>query len=98
MPGVTGTGSLIREVGRRSNMKRSFHHSALLLLLLPALSGCMTRSVCGKARMDSDGIPQDRAVRPGYYALVPLTVVGDVVTFPIQAGCHFAYEGHEGDP
>ncbi len=48
--------------------------------------------------MDSEGIPQDRAVRPGYYALVPLTVAGDVVTFPVQAVCHFAYKGHEGDP
>ncbi len=70
----------------------------LPFVLLPLLSGCMTSSVCGKARMDSEGIPQDRAVRPGYYALVPLTVAGDVVTFPVQAVCHFAYKGHEGDP
>ncbi len=79
-------------------MKLSTRNSILLLLLLPCMSGCMTGSVCGKAKMDSDGIPQDHVARPGYYALVPLTVVGDIVTFPIQAVCHFAYEGHEGDP
>jgi hypothetical protein len=79
-------------------MKPFIRHSMLPLLLLPAMSGGMTASVCGKAKMDSEGIPQDHVARPGYYALVPLTVVGDVVTFPVQAGFHFAYQGTDGDP
>ncbi len=66
----------------------------LPLLTLPALSGCMTGLVCARAST-TDGT---RVAEPGYYPLVPLTVVGDAVTLPIQACYHFAFEDSEYDP
>ena len=62
------------------------------------LCGCMTYCTCGKAKMDSEGIPSQHVERPGFYALVPVTFAGDVVTFPFQAWWHFAYKDTEYDP
>ena len=59
------------------------------LILLVFFSGCMTRGACGRAKMDSKDSPTDHVERPGYYFLIPFTVVGDIVTAPVQAYLHF---------
>jgi len=69
-----------------------------LLLLLLLLSGCMTRGACGRAKMDSTGIPSDHVEQPAYYFLIPFTVAGDIVTSPVQAYLHFTDKGTEMDP
>jgi hypothetical protein len=72
-----------------------------LLALAPVLltlTGCMTRGVLGKATVTSDGMVSDNVERPAFYALVPLALVGDAVTLPVQACMHFAYRDSEGDP
>ena len=68
------------------------------LFTLLSLCGCMTRGVVGHAKMNKDGIPTEHVEQPGYYFLVPFTVVGDVVTFPIQACLHFTSKGTDVDP
>ena len=68
------------------------------LLALLNLCGCMTRGVCGRAKMNTQGIPSERVEQPGYYFLAPLTLAGDIVTSPIQAYLHFTCKGTEIDP
>ena len=67
-------------------------------LILLSLCSCMTRGTIGHARMTRDGIPSSRVEQPAYYFLVPLTVLGDVVTFPIQLYLHFTGKGTDIDP
>ena len=62
----------------------------LLVLLLLANSGCISSHlVKHKAQSHSEYDPQDQQYmevegEPGYYALLPLTVAGDVATSPFQ--------------
>src|SRR5512142_1630005 len=64
--------------------------SVLLALVLLATSGCMSASlITGKAMTHNETDPetqQDKQVQgqPAYYALLPLTVAGDVATSPFQ--------------
>ena len=65
--------------------------SGALVACLFATSGCYTRHlVQEKARAHIEYDPQARENRtvngePGYYALVPLTVAADIITFPVQS-------------
>ena len=57
--------------------------------LLLANSGCMTMTTLEAARpqthKDEKGeVVIDKQSEPGYYALIPLTVAGDVATLPFQ--------------
>lgn len=62
----------------------------LLALVLLATSGCISANlVTGKAMTHHETDPEtheDKQVegQPGYYALLPLTVVGDIATSPFQ--------------
>ena len=71
---------------------------AALMLALVCAGGCMTRGVCGHAKMNSQGIPSDHVQLPAYYFLVPFTIAGDIVTSPVQAYLHFTGKGTEIDP
>jgi len=61
----------------------------LILFVCINLCGCMTYETVGTARgwpdKDKDGknVPEETP-KPGFYALVPLAVVGDVATSPFQ--------------
>ncbi len=51
----------------------------------------MTYNTIGTARGYPDKDRDGKTVlgdtpKPGYYALVPLALIGDIVTFPIQLG------------
>ncbi len=62
----------------------------MLTVGLLAVSGCMsTHLVQDKVQKhveysESDGQTREVEGEPGYYALLPLTIVGDVATSPFQ--------------
>ena len=57
-----------------------------LIGVLLSSSGCITYSTVKKAKGEFNRFTGDdpKEPHPGYYALVPLTVVGDIATAPIQ--------------
>jgi hypothetical protein len=64
---------------------------AVAVVLALCLSGCVTSSTLDHARdqshTDSNGEPVvTRKGKPGYYALLPLTVPADVVLSPVYVG------------
>lgn len=87
-------------------MKLHFKRIALILFLvgLFATSGCISNYVVkNKARSHLEYSAQEHENRevegqPGYYALLPLTITGDVATSPFQIiyflftdNSHFGY-------
>jgi len=66
-----------------------FARAALLAAVLICLSGCITANTIQVAKTkthksDKGETVVDEPGKPGYYALVPLTIVADVATSPIQ--------------
>jgi len=61
----------------------------LSIFLLIGSSGCMTMTTVEAARIKSHKnqkgeVVVDQKPRPGFYALIPLTVAGDIATSPFQ--------------
>ncbi len=73
----------------------------MLLLGLLVTPGCvLTQTVVRKANVqdktNADGKVEETVEKPAWLLLTPFTVVGDVVTAPVQAGILLAtfHEGH----
>jgi hypothetical protein len=61
----------------------------LSIFLLIGSTGCMTITTVEAARIKTHKnqkgeVVVDQKARPGFYALIPLTVAGDVATSPFQ--------------
>jgi hypothetical protein len=75
---------------------------SLLVTLLLGSNGCMTYSAVQQATGKPNRFTghQPDASHPGYYALLPVTVVGDIVTSPVQLaglGCLYLTVAITGD-
>jgi hypothetical protein len=74
----------------------------LLVALLIGSNGCMTYSAVQRAKGKPNrftGHQPDQS-QPGYYALLPVTVAGDIVTSPVQLvgfGCLYLHVAITGD-
>jgi hypothetical protein len=60
-----------------------------LICLLITTNGCMTMTTVGNAKgithqNEKGDVVVDEKPKPGYYALIPFAVAGDIVTSPIQ--------------
>jgi hypothetical protein len=61
----------------------------LSIFLLIGSSGCMTMTTVEAAKIrthknQKGEVVVDQKARPGFYALIPLTVAGDIATSPFQ--------------
>jgi uncharacterized protein YceK len=75
----------------RANTPASFGNLALLLTAVACLSGCVTGTTLEAARTyshvnEKQEVVIDQKGKPGYYALVPLTVPADIVLAPVYLG------------
>ena len=93
----------LRMRGHRNPQQHRWSDSAVVCLLLLGVlsSGCIsTHLVRDKAQAHVEYDQEDEQLKevngkPGYYALLPLTVAGDVVTLPFQLGYFiFTSESH----
>jgi uncharacterized protein YceK len=78
---------IIKWLGGIAHMKHIIY--LLLICTLISSTGCMTLTTLDAAKekthKDKEGaVVVDQKSQPGYYALVPVAVIGDIATSPFQ--------------
>jgi hypothetical protein len=75
----------------KANVHAKVARSAVLVMAIISLSGCVTGETIGYARTcshttESGEVVIDYKGKPGLYALVPLTIPADIALLPVYVG------------